>query len=137
VKGPQVTEGVHPCLWPGCKEIVSTRFETCRRHYERLPAKLRGWLLAAKAGRDVVTARTDPAYRRACAISRQWAKSHPDPELPPFLPGERVTLAGTLFESCPATVTAARLVARPDGTAAWTVETTAGNYPPTALIKTS
>lgn len=105
-----IVQEKHGCNWPGCTAEVSTRFWACKRHWDMLPGKLRGWILSTFDNR------ASGEGFRASNAARSWARNHPDPSLPPFEPGQLVTgRPGTMAAGIPYTVAAVSLVPKAAG----------------------
>jgi hypothetical protein len=127
----------HHCHWPGCQQPVPPRFWGCHRHWNMLPAKLRGWIMATFRPGQEVTKEPTPDYIRAACAARNWAKKNPDPELPPFEPGQIVRgKPGTLFAQTDMRVVGLTLVKHPAGGKQWTVEVAGGgSFPALELVR--
>lgn len=66
----------HHCHWPGCKTQVPPAMWGCKKHWFRLPKKIRDRIWAAYEPGQEVTMTPSPDYLEAANAAEEWIYAH-------------------------------------------------------------
>ena len=69
---------VHECHWPTCKESVDPSMWGCKKHWFKLPKRLRDRVWATYRAGQEVTKTPSAAYMKVVLEVQDWAFANPD-----------------------------------------------------------
>lgn len=69
-------DGKHHCHWPNCTERVAPAVWGCRKHWYKLPMKLRNKIWAAFREGQEVSKTPSRRYIEAAREVQEWIKEH-------------------------------------------------------------
>lgn len=82
-----MTQPIHFCHWPGCRERVPPKLYACRAHWFSLPLHIRRAIVRAYVPGQEVTKTPSAEYIAAAKAAQEWIKKRtPAPLFEPAKP---------------------------------------------------
>ena len=77
-EGKHTLPNKHECHWPTCKTEVTPAMWGCKKHWFKLPRKLRDRVWATYRRGQEITKTPSPAYLKVVLEVPDWALENPD-----------------------------------------------------------